>query len=95
MQLNLPSWEALEDRQNILIAGAGGGFDVFSGLPIYFTLKDTGKTAHLANLSFSDFDLTGIVSKTETIIEDVLVIAWRWKIWPRWLKTARSWEVAP
>ncbi len=36
-----------------MIAGAGGGFDVFCGLPIYFALKDLGIPVHLANLSFS------------------------------------------
>lgn len=36
-----------------MIAGAGGGFDVFCGLPLYHWLKTQGKTVHLANLSFS------------------------------------------
>jgi hypothetical protein len=36
-----------------LLAGAGGGFDIFSGLPIYFALKDLGIPVYLANLSFS------------------------------------------
>lgn len=37
----------------MLIAGAGGGFDIFSGLPLYFGLQAAGKQVHLANLSFS------------------------------------------
>jgi hypothetical protein len=37
----------------VLIAGAGGGFDVFSGLPLYFALRAQGKTVHLANLTFT------------------------------------------
>lgn len=53
MQLNLPILEQLKDSENILIAGAGGGFDVFAGLPIYFTLHEMGKTVHLANYSFT------------------------------------------
>jgi hypothetical protein len=53
MQLNLPILHLLENRQNILIAGAGGGFDVFCGLPLYFTLRAAGKNVHLANYSFS------------------------------------------
>jgi hypothetical protein len=51
--LQLPFFAELENARNILIAGAGGGFDVFSGLPLYFGLKHAGKTVHLANLSFS------------------------------------------
>ncbi len=51
--LKLPIYTELENAQNILIAGAGGGFDIFSGLPLYFGLKESGKNVHLANLSFS------------------------------------------
>ena len=43
----------LKDAQNILLAGAGGGFDVYSGIPLYIALKAEGKNVHLANLSFS------------------------------------------
>src|SRR5688572_21873611 len=49
------SW-ALGDARNILIAGAGGGFDVFSGLPLYLALRAEGRNVHLANLSFSDLE---------------------------------------
>ncbi len=51
--LRLPFFVELEEAQNVLVAGAGGGFDIFSGLPLYFGLKAEGKTVHLANLSFS------------------------------------------
>lgn len=43
----------LQDAQNILLAGAGGGFDVYSSVPLYIALKAQGKNVHLANLSFS------------------------------------------
>ena len=49
----LPLLSALDTSQTILLAGAGGGFDVFCGLPLYFSLKTLGKEVHLANLSFS------------------------------------------
>jgi hypothetical protein len=51
--LTLPFFQEVEKAQNILIAGAGGGFDIFSGLPLYFGLTAAGKQVHLANLSFS------------------------------------------
>lgn len=55
MQLfNLPLFAELEKSDRILLAGAGGGFDIFCGLPLYFCLKELGKTVYLANLSFSD-----------------------------------------
>ena len=49
--MKLPFFNELDGAKNILIAGAGGGFDVFCGLPLYFWLKRAGKTVHLANLS--------------------------------------------
>ena len=46
-------FQMLKNSSNILIAGCGGGYDVLSGLPLYFNLKKQGKEVHLANLSFS------------------------------------------
>lgn len=43
----------LETSERVLIAGAGGGFDVFAGLPLYVALRALGKKVHLANLSFT------------------------------------------
>jgi hypothetical protein len=53
MNLNLPIWERVESCKNLLIAGMGGGFDIFCGLPIYFELRERGMNVHLANYSFS------------------------------------------
>lgn len=52
----LPAIEKLNKSRNVLIAGAGGGFDVFSGLPLFFALERQGKKVHLANWTFSDID---------------------------------------
>jgi hypothetical protein len=73
MKLNLPILHLLENSQNILIAGGGGGFDVYSGLPVYFALREEGKNVHLANYSFSEFRLTSIVSDVETVIDGLLI----------------------
>jgi len=51
--LELPFFKELDKANNVLIAGAGGGFDIFCGLPLYFALESAGKQVHLANLSFS------------------------------------------
>ncbi|MFD8599818.1 DUF1152 domain-containing protein [Kitasatospora sp. NPDC059646] len=40
--------------ERILIAGAGGGFDVYAGLPIALALRAAGREVHLANSSFSN-----------------------------------------
>jgi hypothetical protein len=54
--LQLPFFAELEKAENVLLAGAGGGFDIFCGLPLYAALKNAGKEVHLANLSFSDIN---------------------------------------
>ncbi len=54
MKLNLPILDKVQGHTNILIAGMGGGFDVFCGLPIYFELEALGYDVHLASFSFSD-----------------------------------------
>lgn len=54
MQLaRIPFFERLDAARSVLIAGAGGGFDVFSGLPLYLHLRERGARVHLANLSFT------------------------------------------
>lgn len=72
MQLNLPILDALADSKNILVAGCGGGFDVFCGLPIYFTLRDMGKNVHLANYSFSSLEIARHYCNTISLDEDFL-----------------------
>lgn len=72
MQLNLPILHLLQDKQNILIAGGGGGFDIYTGLPLYFTLREMGKTVHLANYTFMDFRLAKLLSKPIEEIPDLL-----------------------
>lgn len=46
-------FQKLNNSQNILISGAGGGFDIYCGLPLYFALKAQGKNVVLSNLSFT------------------------------------------
>ncbi|XVQ10356.1 DUF1152 domain-containing protein [Spirillospora sp. CA-255316] len=48
-----PLFTRLKKAERILVAGAGGGFDVYAGLPLALALRGAGKEVHLANLSFS------------------------------------------
>ncbi len=48
-----PLFDRLADAERILVAGAGGGFDVYSGLPLALSLLHQGREVRLANLSFS------------------------------------------
>lgn len=49
----VPLFERLASRRRVIVAGAGGGFDVFAGLPIYLALRRAGKDVYLANLTFT------------------------------------------
>ncbi len=72
--LNLPILHLLEGAENILLAGAGGGFDFLAGMPIYHTLRELGKTVHIANYSFTDHLMAKHASlQTEVLIDDYLV----------------------
>lgn len=43
----------LSQSKSVLLCGAGGGFDIFCGLPLFFALREAGVQVNLANLSFS------------------------------------------
>jgi hypothetical protein len=57
--MQIPFLEALQPCQRVLIAGAGGGFDVVAGLPLYEYLAAQGKQVWLASLSFSELPKAG------------------------------------
>ena len=78
--LNLPVDHFLADKQNILIAGAGGGFDVLAGLPLYAHLKAAGKNVHLANYSFVDLDLADMLTDDGEMLVDGLVYGTRGQV---------------
>ena len=44
---------------NVLVAGAGGGFDVVCGLPVALALREAGCRVHLANYSFTHLSQVG------------------------------------
>lgn len=50
---DLEFFARLAHSRSVLVAGAGGGFDVYAGLPIALALMAQGKRVHLANLSFT------------------------------------------
>ena len=53
-QINqIPFFQELKDSETILLAGAGGGFDIYTGIPLYFSLKKQGKKVVIANFSFT------------------------------------------
>ncbi|GAB7106418.1 DUF1152 domain-containing protein [Streptomyces phaeofaciens JCM 4814] len=49
-----PLFTRLRDARRVLVAGAGGGFDIYTGLPLALALRAAGKDVHLANLSFAE-----------------------------------------
>jgi hypothetical protein len=85
----LPLFAELDKAQSILLAGAGGGFDLFTGLPLYFTLREAGKQVFLANLSFSSLyasngrrsapalvEVTAHTSGSETYFPEMHLARW-------------------
>ncbi len=56
--MKIPFFDKLDNAEKVLIAGAGGGYDMVSGMPLYSYLRGQGKAVVLANLSFSQLDLT-------------------------------------
>jgi hypothetical protein len=48
-----PLFTRLEGSQRVLVAGAGGGFDIYAGLPLALALHARGKQVFLANLTFT------------------------------------------
>ena len=51
-------FDLLAPADHVLLAGCGGGYDILSGLPLYFSLRAQGKRVTLANLSFTDLPST-------------------------------------
>ena len=47
MKLNFPQLERLTGSRSVLLAGMGGGFDVFCGLPLYFELPSSNQVIEL------------------------------------------------
>ena len=66
--LNIPEnlLAKLKTKQNVLLLGVGGGFDIYSGLPLYYTLRQMNINVHLANYSFTDFE--EVIKNCEPII---------------------------
>jgi|SRR5215471_85174 len=56
--LEPPLLGRLKRHRRILIAGAGGGFDVYAGLPLYVALRAAGHEVFLANLTFTSLGET-------------------------------------
>jgi hypothetical protein len=66
-----PLLAALRPARTVLIAGAGGGFDVYVGLPLAIALWDAGVNVQLANLSFTQLEL---IDRDAWLTENVAVV---------------------
>ena len=66
-----PLFAALASARSVLIAGAGGGFDVYAGLPLAFALWRSGVQVHVANLSFSELEL---IDRDAWVAEHVVAV---------------------
>lgn len=51
-----PLSRRLRDANHVLVAGAGGGFDVYAGLPLALALRNAGVRVTLASFAVSELD---------------------------------------
>lgn len=50
----VPFFEQIKNSKNVLLIGCGGGYDIYSGIPLLFALEKLGKNVSLANISFTN-----------------------------------------
>lgn len=55
----IPFFDHLTKAERILIAGCGGGFDIYAGAPLAMRLLKSGKLVVLANFSFTNLAMSG------------------------------------
>ena len=67
----LPFLEELKASRRVLLAGAGGGFDVVAGVPLVDYLRAQGKEVFLASLSFSELTKSKARSFGHNVVEVV------------------------
>ncbi|AGL17562.1 DUF1152 domain-containing protein [Actinoplanes sp. N902-109] len=66
-----PLFAALAPARHVLVAGAGGGFDVYAGLPLALALQERGARVHLANVSFSELER---LDRADWVAENVAAV---------------------
>ena len=59
----------LAAARRVLIAGAGGGFDIYAGLPLFAALRRRGCEVYLANLSFTNLQAVQGLRATPELVE--------------------------
>eukprot|EP01114_Cavostelium_apophysatum_P016510 TRINITY_DN4710_c0_g1_i1.p1 TRINITY_DN4710_c0_g1~~TRINITY_DN4710_c0_g1_i1.p1 ORF type:complete len:349 (+),score=25.80 TRINITY_DN4710_c0_g1_i1:42-1049(+) len=52
----IPLFEEIRGSEGVLISGCGGGYDIYSGIPLYFALSKMGFRVYLSNLTFAYFE---------------------------------------
>src|SRR5215218_4375744 len=55
----VPFFSRLQKAKSVLVAGCGGGFDVFAGVPVAQHLIASGKSVAFASFSFTNLWLSG------------------------------------
>jgi len=84
----IPFFDELKTSKVILIAGCGGGYDIYAGLPLFFNLRNSGYKCLLWNLTFTDDEVLNsqqFSSVVEKLIPNVL-----WKVSGKELKTQQT-----
>jgi len=90
--LDAPPFQALRSSERVLIAGAGGGFDVFCGVPLAHALRRAGKEVTFANLTFTYLGGTDAVMLLPALAAIETTTEGEDKYFPE--RTLRRWLVA-
>lgn len=69
----------LVTADNILIMGAGGGYDIYAGLPLMQELRAAGRMVHLANYSLIP-NIASVASKEEEPLTARLVCGFKGEV---------------
>ncbi len=68
--LTQPLTASLAGAKRVLVTGAGGGYDVVCGLPLFLELAEEGYEVHLGSLSSTPLnDVAGAIWHTDTLLE--------------------------
>ena len=59
----------LDGAKRVLLAGAGGGFDLYAAVPLYIALRRRGCEVFLGNLSFTNLVESDATRLTEACVE--------------------------
>ncbi|MBS2031729.1 MAG: DUF1152 domain-containing protein [Deltaproteobacteria bacterium] len=86
-RVTAPIADSLSAAKRVLLAGCGGGYDVFGAIPLALELEERGVETHLANLSFTYLNgLQGALQ--ESTVPDLYAVPGSAAVWDQYCPEA-------